>query len=236
MSNSASTLPEHMVEILAEMELCIPQQRLITAGMLLQPYFQRHELIGKCCITLGTQDSLAYVRRAGGTVVSPDTPGSVDAVIIADQAGFPLLEALDETLSVVLRQFDRQQFTHLVLCNPDLVYPRGFGRFGFTAGGLAAMLEAVLRQRYPESAYGFARLGKPFRAMYEEAASRAGTRDMVMIGDQLATDILGANEFGIDSVLISTGLGVAASTISGEKGIVPTFVLSSLHLLPKRVF
>jgi HAD superfamily hydrolase (TIGR01450 family) len=232
LSNSASTLPEHMAATLAEMRLPIPQQRLITAGLLLLPYFQQHGLVGGRCIALGTQDSLAYVRRAGGTVVSPDTLGSVNAVIIADQTGFPLLEALDDTLSVVLRQFERQEPTHLVLCNPDLIYPRAPGRFGFTAGGLAAMLEAVLRERYPESAYGFVRLGKPFQGMFEEAVSRAGTRNMVMIGDQLATDVLGANQFGIDSVLISSGLGFTARAVLWERGIVPTYVLPSLHLRP----
>ena len=135
LSNSASTLPEHMAATLAEMRLPIPQQRLITAGLLLLPYFQQHGLVGGRCIALGTQDSLAYVRRAGGTVVSPDTLGSVNAVIIADQTGFPLLEALDDTLSVVLRQFERQEPTHLVLCNPDLIYPRAPAVLGLQREG-----------------------------------------------------------------------------------------------------
>lgn len=232
LSNSASTLPEHMAAALAAMGLPIPQRQLITSGLLLGPYFQQHGLVGRRCIALGTQDSLAYLLRAGGTVVSPDTLGSVKAVIIADQTGFPLLEALDDTLSVLLRHFDRQEPIHLVLCNPDLIYPRGSGRFGFTAGGLAAMIEAVLRERYPERAYGFVRLGKPFPGLFEEAASRAGTGDMVMIGDQLVTDVLGANQFGIDSVLITTGLGLNARIVPWERGLGPTYVLSSLHLPP----
>jgi HAD superfamily hydrolase (TIGR01450 family) len=230
LSNSASTLPEHMAAMLADLGLPIPQRRLITAGVLLLPYFQRHGLVGRRCIALGTQDSLAYVLRAGGIVVSPDISGSADAVIIADQAGFPFLEALDNTLSVVLRQLDRREPIHLVLCNPDLIYPRAPGRFGFTAGGLAVMLEGALRERYPESSYGFVRLGKPFQAMFEEAVTRGGTRNMVMIGDQLTTDVLGANQFGIDSVLINTGLGGGTRTIPRGRAFVPTYVLPSLHL------
>lgn len=230
LSNSASTLPEQMVEILSDLGLAIPQRRLITSGLLLAPYFQQHELVGGRCIALGTQDSITYVLRAGGTVVSPDTLGPVDAVIIADQAGFPLLEALDDTLSAMIRQLDRQQPLHLVLCNPDLIYPRASGRFGFTAGGLAAMLEAVLCERYAEKSYRFVRLGKPFQAMFEEAAVRAGTRDMVMIGDQLATDILGANRFGIDSALVTTGLAHPASSLRREPDLVPRYLLSSLEV------
>lgn len=230
LSNSASTLPERMAATLTEMGLPVPRQRLITAGSLLPSYFQHHGLVGGRCIVLGTEDSLAYVVRAGGTVVSPDTSRSVAAVIIADQAGFPLLEALDDTLSVILRQLDCEQPIHLLLCNPDLIYPRAPGRFGFTAGGLAAMLEAVLEERYPAHSYGFARLGKPFPAMFAESVARAGTRDMVMIGDQLTTDILGANRFGIDSVLITTGLGISGRSLPRERGLVPKYTLRSLHL------
>ena len=35
---------------------------------------------------------------------------------------------------------------------------------------------------------------------------RTGTRDMVMLGDTLETDIRGANAFGIDSVLVAGGV------------------------------
>lgn len=233
LSNTASTLPQRMAQSLEAIGLPVPPQRLITSGLLLSTYLRRHGFIGGCCVVLGTEDSVAYVTQAGGTVVSPDTPEPVDAVIIADQAGFPLLEVLDDTLSVVLREVDRQAPLHLVLCNPDLIYPRSPGRFGFTAGGLAAMFEAVLRERYPEQPREFVRLGKPFQMMFEEAMVRAGTRELVMIGDQLATDILGANQFGIDSVLVSTGLGSAAHNTSGKSGILPNYVLSSLCLSQK---
>ncbi len=232
LSNSASTLPERMAAALAEMGLPIPEHRLITAGLLLTPYFQGHGLVGGRCITLGTGDSLSYVARAGGTVVSPDTAGLVAAVIIADQAGFPLLEALDDTLSVILRQLDRQEPIQLLLCNPDLIYPRAPGRFGFTAGGLAAMLEAVLGERYPAESYGFVRLGKPYHGMFAESVARAGTRDMVMIGDQLTTDVLGANRFGIDSVLTNTGLGIGSQPIPRDRRLAPKYRLRSLHLRP----
>jgi ribonucleotide monophosphatase NagD (HAD superfamily) len=42
--------------------------------------------------------------------------------------------------------------------------------------------------------------------MFERAVAAAGTRRVVLIGDQLATDIRGANDFGIDSALVGTGL------------------------------
>jgi ribonucleotide monophosphatase NagD (HAD superfamily) len=50
---------------------------------------------------------------------------------------------------------------------------------------------------------------------------------MVMLGDQLDTDIRGANDFGLDSVLVTTGVG--ASTMPSLPGHPrPTYRLRSL--------
>jgi len=61
--------------------------------------------------------------------------------------------------------------------------------------------------------------------LFAEAERRAGTCDLVMIGDQLATDILGARGYGLDSALVETGL---APPTPGGPEMAPTFVLSGL--------
>ncbi|MFU8802824.1 MAG: HAD hydrolase-like protein [Bradymonadaceae bacterium] len=50
-----------------------------------------------------------------------------------------------------------------------------------------------------------------------------------MLGDQLKTDILGANSFGIDSALALTGLSRWEDTPSESK-IVPTYLVEDLFL------
>ena len=47
-----------------------------------------------------------------------------------------------------------------------------------------------------------------------------------MIGDQMATDILGANRCGIDSALVGTGLARGMDAVSAA--IRPTWQLGSL--------
>ena len=63
-------------------------------------------------------------------------------------------------------------------------------------------------------------------AIFEAAARLTGTRDMVMLGDTLETDIRGANAFGIDSALVAGGVTPA----DGLKGAVdvPTYWLRGL--------
>ena len=105
--------------------------------------------------------------------------------------------------------------------NPDVVYPKRAGAWGFAAGGIAALLEAALEVRYGAAAPRFERLGKPHRPIYARAAATLGTRDLVMVGDQLVTDIKGAVDFGIASALVPTGV----SHSSLGEGITPTYLL-----------
>ena len=148
-----------------------------------------------------------------------------EVVVIADQKGFSCLPAMDWTLSLILSRLDAGKAVHLLLCNPDLIYPVGSGRYGFTAGALASMLSAVLSERYPELPDPIVPLGKPHAPIFEAARRRIGRGRLVMLGDQLATDIAGANRRGIDSVLVGTGL---ARRNGPNTDVRPTWYINSL--------
>ncbi|MBW2524502.1 MAG: HAD hydrolase-like protein [Deltaproteobacteria bacterium] len=206
-TNDASRSVERSAERYRGLGLSIAAEQIITSGLLLRRHFADHGLIGARCVVLGPDDSLEYVRSAGGEIVDLDSTEDAEAVIICDERGFDVMPSLDRVLSMLFRRADDGQSTALIVPNPDLIYPADTGRFGFTAGALAVMFEEALAQRYPDrDDLRFVRLGKPHRAIFEEARRRAGTDDLVMIGDQLATDILGAARYGIDSALVTTGL------------------------------
>ena len=48
-----------------------------------------------------------------------------------------------------------------------------------------------------------------------------------MIGDQLETDIRGARDYGLDAVLVGSGVAQVAR-LSSESPLAPTFVMESL--------
>jgi HAD superfamily hydrolase (TIGR01450 family) len=215
-TNDASKLPETAAARYRGFGLALDAERIVTSGSLLAPYFAAHGLAGAAICVLGPRDSLRYVETAGGRVVPAD--GAFDALVIGDESGFPFLETVDAAFSSLVRMIDAGRTPRLLLPNPDLVYPRGDGAFGFASGTVACMFE-----RYRTRAdLVFARLGKPHPAIFEEAEHRSGTRNMVMIGDQLDTDIRGACDFGIDSALIEGGV---SATIDD---VVPTWRLRSL--------
>ena len=211
LTNDASQLPPTAARKYHTYGLAVDPERIVTSGELLTAHFADHHLAGARCVVLGPADTVRYVELAGGRPVALGDPFEV--LVMADDAGFPLRETMNRLLTVLFQKLDRQEGVHLVLPNPDLIYPAGAHRFGMAIGSLALILEAALQLRYPDRPdLRFARLGKPNGAIFAEALRRSGTRDMVMLGDQLETDIRGADDFGLDSVLVTTGVG--ASTMA----------------------
>lgn len=226
LTNDASKLPDSGSERFRSYGLEIDAGRIITSGNLLKGYFEGHQLKGARCVVLGPEDSLRYVEMAGGRIVSPEEDFEVLAV--CDETGFPFRETIDNVMTTLFHLLDRDKTVHMVLSNPDLIFPKSDQGFALTAGSIALVLEAALKLRYPDrSELIFTRLGKPHQAMFEAAIKRSGTQDMVMIGDQIETDIRGANGVGLDSVLVSTGVSDRLKT-SMPDHLRPTYRLRKL--------
>lgn len=224
LTNGAARLPETAARRYREFGLAISAERIITSASLLKPSFAAQGLVGRRCRVLGPADSLRYVELAGGQAVGLEE--DFEVLVVCDQSGFPFLETVDGTISALIEKIEAGRPATMILPNPDLIFPTGRG-FGITSGGIALLIEAALALRYPaRDDLRFIRLGKPHAAIFEEAERRAGSRDMVMIGDQLETDIRGANDFGIDSALVLGGVVSAEAVVLG--GARPTFLLPSL--------
>ena len=207
-TNDASKLPETAAARYRRFGLEVDPARIVTSGGLIDGYFREHGLRNARCVVLGTIDSVRYVEHAGGKMVAPQA--DFDVLVVADETGYPFLEQVDTALTTLFRRIDAGGSVHLVLPNPDLIYPRDETSFGIAAGSIALVFEAALQRRYPDRPrLAFARLGKPAPYLYDEALRRCGTRNAAMVGDQLETDIRGANACGIASVLVTTGVSAA---------------------------
>ena len=203
-TNDASKLPDTAASRYQHFGLPIDASRILTSGMLLAGHFATHDLRGRRCAVLGPADSARYVADAGGEVVPPDE--TFDVLVIGDESGFPFLDWADAALSSLFASIDAGRPVHLVVPNPDLIYPGG-GGFGFAAGTIANMFEGALALRYPDRPdLRFVRLGKPNTPIFEEAIRRLGTSHVAMVGDTLETDIAGARAAGLDAVWIETGV------------------------------
>lgn len=234
LSNDASRSPDTAWKRYTGFGLPIERERILTSGQLLVDHFAAEGLVGAPTIVLGTEDSRFYVRAAGGRIVAA-SDAAARVVVAADDDGFDFLETMNDVTTVLLARLARGERTHLVLPNPDLIFPRGPDAFGLTAGSIAAMLEPVIRLRDPQETHRFIPLGKPHAPMFEAAVRRfpgVDRRRMVMIGDQLGTDILGAHRFGLDSVFVETGIGRLVDFERSE--VKPTYTLAGFAALESR--
>jgi len=223
-TNDASRLPETTAQRYRNLGIDVEPDRILTSGMLIAPHFATHGLHGAVTLVLGTDDSREYVRRAGGEVPDIDAEHDYDVVVVADDEGYPFFAGVDAALTAIIRRVEAGRPPVLLLPNPDLIYPKAHGQFGFTSGAVALLLEAGLERRLGPAAPRFLALGKPNRPIYEEARQRARGTRLLMVGDQLETDIAGALAAGIDAALLTTGI----TRWDGTADVVPHYLVSSL--------
>lgn len=224
-TNDASRLPATAAARFARVGLPIAADEVVSSGQLLPAYVAARGLAGATAMVLGNDDARAYVTLAGLAVREPGDHRAVEVLVASDDAGFELLDGINAALTACVRALDEGRRIELVCPNPDLIYPRGGGTLGFTAGALALMLEAGIRRRHPDAA-GFVHLGKPHPALFELARARLpGVGRLLMIGDQLETDIAGAHAAGLDAALVT---GVSRWRAGATDHVAPRWLLDDL--------
>ena len=142
-----------------------------------------------------------------------------------DDEGFDWFRDLNVTLNLM-----RRVSAPVIVANPDLAYPVNDQEVGLAVGSLAAMLERIVGK-------AFMRFGKPDTMMFSHAFACAHENvpnlrksDVLMVGDTLETDIVGANTFGLDTALVLSGntRPEQAAPMIEAKGIIPTYVCESV--------
>ena len=224
-TNDASRSPATYERRFAAMGLPIPAARVVTSGSLLPGHFRAHGLAGARTCVLGTDDSRQFVRDGGGVVVELAPGMAIDALAVCDDDGFPFQHGVELALSAVIHAVEAGRRPAMVLPNPDLCYPKGDGEVGITAGAMALVIEAALARRFPRLALRFVHLGKPEPHLFVEGARRLGVPldRLVMIGDQLETDIAGAHAAGMAAALVA-----GISRWDRDAAIAPTYLLATI--------
>ena len=112
-----------------------------------------------------------------------------------------------------------------VATNTDGTFPMPGG----PKPGAGAIVGAISAMGYPPEMV----VGKPSSIAYDTVLEGLdGQRgDVLMVGDRLETDILGANRAGLDSALVLTGISVPADI--DRTGVRPTIVTDNLLSLSR---
>ena len=225
LSNDASATPDRLAGKLATVG--VRPDEIVNGARLIAAAVTQRGLTQKRCLVLGTDDAHANVAASGALPVRPDELADSDdfeAVILCSEEGYAFPRAIEALVTSLFMKLDRGERVPLLLANPDIIAPTSPRSWGVAAGAMAALLEAALRQRYPLASHAFEPLGKPAALAFETARAITGDGAAVMIGDQIRTDIVGANRAGLDSALLSESEPPPFTTDDGT----PTWLLRRL--------
>ena len=107
-----------------------------------------------------------------------------------------LFDEQDEDLNYYKNLFEKETNKKMICTNPDLIVDRGNKR-ELCAGSVAMVFEKMGGQ--------VVYFGKPYPEVYDQSINNKNKK-VLCIGDNLNTDIKGANLLNYDSLLISNGV------------------------------
>ena len=225
-SRSAKLLAENYHKAGIEV---IQAENLVSSAMMSMEFLKENVHPGSTVAYLGRTTSEFFIKGADLVParienVNPGDYPNIGAIVLFDDGGYDFHPAINKTLNVI-----RGTDVPVVVANPDLIYPVSGGEVAVAVGSLANMFEAVANRK-------FFRFGKPDVGVFEYAFTKVNQnrkiskRDILMVGDTLTTDIIGGNNFGVDTVLTLSGSTIPnqAEYMIKETGIKPTYICSSV--------
>ena len=158
--------------------------------------------LGRRCLHIGSDRDLEM--REGLDLVFIDEPQRADFILNTGPAEWE--DTIEDYAPVLRRALERD--LPMVCANPDLVVIHG---------GKPALCAGALAEHYEEIGGRVRWHGKPYPSVYDSCIELLGISDrrrLLAIGDSLRTDIAGAANAGIDSLLIAGG--VHAEEFAGD--------------------
>ncbi len=229
LTNDASRSQEQQVESFSRLGLAgIQTHEVVTSGMMAKHFLQHKIKDGKIAY-LGTENSAHYILQSGLEHISVkevdiDNVDDISAFVFLDDEGFDWNTDINKTINLL-----RRKNIPVIVANSDKLYPVSKSDVAVAAGGIARLVESMLNKK-------FLHFGKPDTQMFTYAYNRLKRLgnytkdDIMMVGDNLNTDILGGNKFGIKTTLVLSGNtreDYADLQISSS-GIIPDFICHSI--------
>jgi HAD superfamily hydrolase (TIGR01450 family) len=144
-------------------------------------------------------------------------PVAVDAEAQALVSGYDPDVAWREIMRAAVRVRDGLPW---FATNTDMSFPTAYG----SAPGHGVLVEMLRRFSGVDPVVA----GKPERPLLEETVRRVGGRRPLMVGDRLDTDIEGAHNAEVDSLLVLTGVTGLPELVAATPGQRPTYVAPDL--------
>lgn len=217
LTNNASRTDEAVAEQLRGFGLRLETSDVVTSPQAATALLARTVPPGSRVLVVGGDGLVDELGKAGFEVTrsADDDPAAV-VQGFAPHVGW---EHLAEACFVLQERPGRDPIPWIAT-NTDWTVPLERGLAPGNGTLVSAVHTAV--QRLPEFA------GKPEPAIFESAFERFGTRNALMIGDRLDTDMKGARAIGIPSLHVLTGVDRPKQLVAASSDMRPDFIVATL--------
>lgn len=218
LTNNASRKCTAVAEQLSSFGLDVTVDDVVTSPQAATALLARTVAPGATVLVVGG-DGLVDELTKAGFIVTRSSDDHPDAVVqgFAPHVGW---EHLAEASFALAEQPGRDPLPWIAT-NTDWTLPLERGLAPGNGTLVSAVHTAV--QRLPEFA------GKPEPAIFESAFDRFGTRNALMVGDRLDTDIKGARAVDIASLHVLTGVDRPKQLVAASSDMRPDFVVPTLE-------
>lgn len=228
-TNISSGSDETIFARLRSAGLPIPAvDRIVSAGGVARHRVLEELAAGRLVSYVGSAHAAHEIFGKHPNLHCADTVETFDTLVVLDDEGFDFKRAADHILSTFQRRLiETGEMPRIIAANADIIYPDKNDTLVFGPGIIGPMLQAGLAP-FGAPPISVEIMGKPGRAIFEECIARAGTDRLLMVGDQVDTDIKGAKAAGLDALLVSTGLNSCGELRQDENGAAD-FVAKNLN-------
>lgn len=234
-TNNASATTDRIAESFKRKGLEIPEEKILSSGSLIPVWIRDNFGNNPNILYMGGKKAESLLGPAPGKKTKlEELPEKIeekfDLLVLCSQEDENYKLNIEKLMSYLIWAQEAGCFPRLVLPNPDLIFQKGRGQYGIVSGMIARIMEEALKLRFHEMPKPFVLLGKPSPIIFERAKVLMPGRKLVMIGDQIETDVKGANGAGIPSALMLGGVVSENNFEEMEEKSRPQYVLKSLKL------
>ena len=208
-TNNASRSPESVSEHLNELGLHTQPIEVVTSAQAGAAELAKLVPTGSTVFVMGSK-ALMHEVELVGLVSTQDFDAKVDALIQGYWPDMPW-RMIAQASGVLHRG------VVWVATNDDLTIPTKWG----IAPGNGSMIQ-ILAQATGRNPIVIA--GKPHKPLMQQSIDRTHANHPIVIGDRLDTDISGANEVGIDSLLVFSGVTDVRALLEADLQHRPTYI------------
>jgi 4-nitrophenyl phosphatase len=232
LTNDGNHSLQEKSQLLAKAGLHVEPHEIASCSSALKEYALENGIVGKKVFVMGALGKPDYAEDAGLLVTRDvDEIHECECVIVGEGA-YDWRKNINAAVNVFIKNPEKK----MVVPNPDSYWPNGpNGEIGIGAGGKARFIKSILNEMGRDVKIDY--LGKPYGMIFEytfilledrfNLSGRLSWERILMFGDNLQSDIQGANNIGCVSALMLTGVTDLTQAVEAEGSLSPDYVFAS---------